>query len=75
MAQEYWKWPESRWTSKDIDWRKAKTITAGVDIGAVGSQAVIMCDGELYCYANIRTLPDSGESANTAMIRALEGTA
>jgi bzd-type benzoyl-CoA reductase Q subunit len=74
MAQEYWKWPESRWTSSEIDWRKAKTITAGVDIGAVSSQAAVLCDGQLYCYANIRTLPESRESAFSVMQKSLEGT-
>lgn len=74
MAAEYWQWPESRWTSPDVDWRKASSITAGVDIGAVSSQAAVMCDGRLYCYSNMRTLPESRESANQAIHKALEGT-
>jgi bzd-type benzoyl-CoA reductase Q subunit len=74
MTAEYWKWPESSWASTQIDWRKAKKITAGVDIGAVSSQAAVMCDGALYCYANMRTLPDSRQSAVSAMQKALEGT-
>lgn len=52
---EYWKWPESNWISNTIDWRKAKKITAGVDIGTTSSQAAILCDDELFAYANIRT--------------------
>jgi bzd-type benzoyl-CoA reductase Q subunit len=74
MNQEYWRWTESRWTSSDIDWKKAKVITAGVDIGAVSSQAVIMCDGAVYAYSNLRTGPKSKESAQRAIDRALEGT-
>jgi bzd-type benzoyl-CoA reductase Q subunit len=74
MTEEYWRWPESRWTSSDIDWKQANEITAGVDIGAVSSQAVVMCDGEVYCYSNMRTGPNSKESANKAIDRALEGT-
>jgi bzd-type benzoyl-CoA reductase Q subunit len=74
MTMEYGKWPESRWTSPDIDWRKARTITAGVDIGAVSAQAVVMCDGQVYSYSNQRTLPNVKESARRAMDRALEGT-
>ncbi len=74
MAQEYWRWPESRWTSKEIEWRKASLITAGVDVGAISSQAAVMCDGELYCYSNMRTLPDSRDSGVKAMQKALEGT-
>ena len=52
---EYWKWPESRWTAPDKDWKKASLITAGVDVGSVSSQAVIMVDGELFAYASMRT--------------------
>jgi bzd-type benzoyl-CoA reductase Q subunit len=74
MAQEYWRWPESRWTSKDIDWKKAKHITAGIDIGAVSSQAVVMCDGQVFCYSNLRTTPDIADSAKSSLDRALEGT-
>lgn len=71
---EYWRWPESRWTSPDIDWRKAKIITGGVDVGSVSSQAVIMTDGKLFAYASMRTGSDSPNSAVNAMNWALEGT-
>jgi bzd-type benzoyl-CoA reductase Q subunit len=74
MTQEFWRWTESRWTAEDKDWKSAKTITAGVDIGSVSSQAVIMVDGQLYAYSNIRTGSNSPESALKAMNRALEGT-
>ena len=71
---EYWKWPESSWQSRDIDWRKARKVAAGVDIGSVSSQAAVMADGQLFAYANMRTLPDIRESAVTVMQRALAGT-
>jgi bzd-type benzoyl-CoA reductase Q subunit len=74
MAQEFWRWTESRWTAPDRDWKSARTITAGVDVGSVSSQAVIMIDGELVAYSNIRTGSDSPNSALNAMNRALEGT-
>jgi bzd-type benzoyl-CoA reductase Q subunit len=74
MTAEYWNWPESSATMGGIDWRKAKKISAGVDVGAVSSQAVVICDGELCCYANTRTLADSRQSAETVMRRALEDT-
>lgn len=74
MTTEYWRWEESRWTSPDIDWRKADIITAGVDIGSVSSQTVVMCDGQLYCYSNMRTGSDSPDSAQRATAWALEGT-
>jgi bzd-type benzoyl-CoA reductase Q subunit len=74
MAQEFWRWEESRWNSPDIDWRKEDVITAGVDVGSVSSQAVIMVDGEIYAYANMRTGSDSPDSARNVMKWALEGT-
>lgn len=72
--KEYWRWLESRWTNPDLDWRQGKTITSGVDIGSVSTQAVIMVDGQLYCYSNMRTGSDSPESARKAMSWALEDT-
>ncbi len=72
--KELWRWTEKRWTSPDIDWKSGKIITAGVDVGSVSTQAVIMVDGELYAYGNMRTGSDSPNSANNAMNWALEGT-
>ncbi len=72
--KELWRWTESRWTSPDIDWKSGKIISAGVDVGSVSTQAVIMVDGELYAYANMRTGSDSPDSANRAMNWAMEGT-
>ena len=69
--KEYWRWLETRWTNPDIDWRKGKIITAGCDVGSVSSQAVIMVDGELYAYSNMRTGSDSPDSALRAMNWAL----
>ena len=74
MTREYWKWPESRWTSNDIDWRKANTITAGLDIGAVSSQAVVLCDDKLCCYANHYTSEEIYDNAKATLDRALDGT-
>ncbi len=74
MAEEFWRWTESRWTALDKDWKSAKAITAGVDVGSVSSQAVIMTDGQLYAYSNMRTGSDSPNSAIKAMNWAMEGT-
>jgi benzoyl-CoA reductase subunit A len=71
---EFWRWTESRWTAPDRNWRKAAIVTAGVDVGSVSSQTVVMIDGELYCYASMRTGSDSPNSAAKAMNWALEGT-
>jgi bzd-type benzoyl-CoA reductase Q subunit len=73
-AQEYWRWPEYRKTLPDINWQDAKMITAGVDIGSVGSKAAIMVDGDLYAYAAMRTGGISEETAVKATEWALEGT-
>lgn len=71
MAQEYWKWPESAHYSKDIDWKKAKKITAGVDIGTTSAEAAVMCDGELFAYAVIRVGADFRAAADRVMALAL----
>lgn len=74
MTREYWRWKEYNWKSPDVDWRKGKVITAGVDVGSVSTQVVIMVDGELYAYSNMRTGSDSPDSARRGMNWALEGT-
>jgi len=74
QQKEYWRWTESRWHNKDIDWKKADMITAGIDVGSVSSQAVIMVDGELYAYSNTRTGSNSPDSAIKAAKMALDGT-
>jgi bzd-type benzoyl-CoA reductase Q subunit len=72
--KEYWRWTETKWFSKDIDWRSGNIITAGVDVGSVSTQAVIMVDGKLFAYSNMRTGASSPDSANNAMNWALEDT-
>ena len=71
MTQEYWKWPETSFTSKEIDWKKAEKITAGVDVGSSSTQAVVLCDGELFGYASVHTGADFGKTADVAMTGAL----
>ena len=70
---EFWRWqeyhrimPNKKWTSKDI-------ITAGVDVGSVGSKAAIMINGEAYSWGITRTGSNSPESATKALDYALEG--
>ncbi len=72
--KEFWRWKEYNWHDETKDWRSAETITGGVDVGSVSSQAVIMLDGELYAYSNMRTGSDSPDSSRKAMDWALEGT-
>jgi bzd-type benzoyl-CoA reductase Q subunit len=72
--QEYWRWTESNWKNPDINWEDAKIITAGIDVGSVSSQAVIVTDGKIYAYSNMRTGSNSPNSAKNALNYALEGT-
>lgn len=74
MAEEYWRWKEYNWKADDVDWRDASVISAGVDVGSVSSQAVILAGGKLYAYSNMRTGSDSPNSAQRAMDWALEDT-
>jgi bzd-type benzoyl-CoA reductase Q subunit len=71
---EYWRWKEYRWHDEEKDWRGGDLVTAGVDVGSVSSQAVIVVGGELYAFSNMRTGSDSPESASKAMNWAIEGT-
>ena len=72
--QEFWRWTESNWKNPDIDWKNAKFVTVGIDVGSVSSQACIMADGKIFAYANMRTGSDSPNSARNALNYALEAT-
>jgi bzd-type benzoyl-CoA reductase Q subunit len=74
MTVEFWRWKEYNWHDPAIDPHTATVLSAGVDVGSVSSQAVVMTDGKLYAYSNMRTGSDSPESARKAMEWALEGT-
>ena len=69
---EFWRWTESNWVNPDIRWQDAGHITVGVDVGAVSSQAVIVADGKILAYGNMRTGSDSPDSARNAYRFALE---
>ncbi len=71
---EFWRWPESNWKNPDIEWSGARFITVGVDVGSVSSQAVIMTDGQIYAYGNMRTGSSSPDSARKALKFALQVT-
>lgn len=72
--KEFWRWPESRWTNPNIDWKEGKQITCGIDVGSVSTQGVVMVDGELYCFGNMRTGSNSPDSAINVFYKAVEGT-
>jgi benzoyl-CoA reductase subunit A len=72
--KEYWRWHEYNWRNPQIDWKNGKVISAGVDVGSVSSQTVVLVDGEMYACSNMRTGHSSPESARKATQWALEGT-
>lgn len=74
MEKEFWRWKEYNWKNDDIDWKSGSIVSAGVDVGSVSSQSVILVDGELYAYASMRTGSNSPMSAQNAMTWALKDT-
>jgi bzd-type benzoyl-CoA reductase Q subunit len=71
---EFWRWTQSNWKNADIHWNDAQFITVGVDVGSVSSQAVIMADGNIFAYGNMRTGANSSDSARRAFNFALQST-
>lgn len=71
---EYWRWQEYHRILSEKKWKNKDIITAGVDVGSVGSKAAIMIDGEVYSWGIMRTGSNSPESAKKALDWALEGT-
>ena len=71
---DYWRWLEYRSIMPGRDWKNADVITAGVDVGSVGSKAVIMADGKIYSWSVMRTGSNSSDSAKKVMDWAMEGT-
>jgi benzoyl-CoA reductase subunit A len=74
QKQEFWRWTESSWKNPDLDWQAARYVSVGIDVGSVSSQAVIMTDGQIFAYGNMRTGSDSPKSARNALRFALEAT-
>jgi bzd-type benzoyl-CoA reductase Q subunit len=72
--REYWRWSEVRQVLPGRDWKGAKAVTAGIDVGSVGSKAVVMLDGAIGSWAIMRTGFNSPDSAQQVLGRALEGT-
>ena len=72
--KEFWRWQENVWVDESKDWKSAKIITCGIDVGSVSSQAVLVCDGELYGYNSMRTGNNSPDSAKNAFKGVTEKT-
>ncbi len=73
-APEYWRWQEYHRVFNDKKWKNKDIITAGVDVGSVGSKAAIMIDGDVYSYGVTRTGSNSPESASKVLNMALQDT-
>ena len=71
---EYWRWQEYHRVMPDKKWKNKDIITAGVDVGSVGSKAAIMIDGDIYSWGIMRTGSNSPESASKVLKMALEDT-
>jgi len=67
--REYWRWSERSWQACETDWRSAAAITAGIDVGSVSSQAVLLADGKLLSFFSTRT----GSSSPDSAVRAFNG--
>jgi bzd-type benzoyl-CoA reductase Q subunit len=71
---EYWRWQEYHKILPDKKWKNKDLITAGVDVGSVGSKAAILIDGEVYSSGVMRTGSNSPDSAKKVLNWAMEGT-
>ncbi|MDR1993290.1 MAG: acyl-CoA dehydratase activase [Nitrososphaerota archaeon] len=74
-AKEFWRWHEYRHTMPNIAPVSDDIITAGVDVGSVGSKAAVMVNGQAYSWGITRTGSNSPESAKKALDLALKDTA
>jgi benzoyl-CoA reductase subunit A len=74
QKQEFWRWTESKWIDPKLKFGQGDIVTAGIDVGSVSSQAVIMVNNQIYAYSNIRTGSDSPQSAERALNYAIEET-
>ncbi len=71
---EFWRWEEYQRIMPGIKWTNKDIITAGVDVGSVGSKAAIMVNGQAYSWGITRTGSNSPESAKKALDWALIDT-
>lgn len=73
VESEFWRWKEYNWSDPNISWQEADIIAAGIDVGSVSSQGVIVADGKLLAYSSLRTGSNSPDSAQNAIDWALKG--
>jgi len=73
-GKEYWRWEEYHRVRNDRSWPNKDVITAGIDVGSVGSKAAILIDGEIYAWAVTRTGSNSPDSAKKVLGMVLQDT-
>jgi bzd-type benzoyl-CoA reductase Q subunit len=71
VLKEYWRWQEYHRVLPNISWKEGDVITAGVDVGSVGSKAAIMVGGQIRSWAVARTGSNSPDSAKKVLEWAL----
>jgi len=71
---EYWRWQEYHRVLPAKKWKNKDLITAGVDVGSVGSKAAVLIDGDVYSWGIMRTGSNSPDSATKVLDWAMEGT-
>jgi predicted CoA-substrate-specific enzyme activase len=42
--------------NKQMDWKKANVIVAGVDVGSVTTKVLILVEGQVYAWSQVRTI-------------------
>ncbi|MCL2477707.1 acyl-CoA dehydratase activase [Candidatus Bathycorpusculum sp.] len=72
--EEFWRWHEYHHIMPNIKPTNKDIITAGVDVGSVGSKAAVMVNGQAYSWGITRTGSNSPESAKKALNFALKDT-
>jgi len=70
----FWRWQEYQRVISGKSWSRGDLITAGVDVGSVGSKAAVLVNGELYSWGITRTGSNSPDSAVKALNWALKDT-
>jgi bzd-type benzoyl-CoA reductase Q subunit len=70
----FWHWQEYHRVMPNKIWTRSDVITAGVDVGSVGSKAAVLVNGEIYSWGITRTGSNSPESATKALDWALKDT-
>jgi bzd-type benzoyl-CoA reductase Q subunit len=58
--------PESSWRDPEIDWRRARILALGIDVGSVSAKAAVLADGRILAYGLRPTGADSAASAAAA---------